>query len=199
MENNNADMTAIINKHEALVTAVHGRHEIMVAVEPYALRFHDFLTRVMPLSPYAHKTHPLLSSDYGIIDFYDYELDLVDSTPNAFSYFEPHTACHFEVPYAYLTDPEKWEDEQRVEHRTKLDVVERVYEGFAPRVREEMPEMHPIITGITEKDGEEIALVNVVEGENYGITLNHPNRDVLVANVLTINLNTGEVITASLL
>lgn len=193
MENNTTDIAAICQKHSDLVEATKTLSAIERAVEPYALRFHDFITRVMPRSPYSHKTNPLLTGEYGPLDFYEYAIDVVDPMPEAFSYYEPATACHFEVPYAYLADPDKWEEDQRAEYRAKAEVVEKAYHAFAPRVRDEMPEFHPLIANITEKNGEELALVYIVEGDNTGICLNQPHMDILGANVLSINLSTGEI------
>lgn len=176
-----------VNTHRAAAEA----HEILTQyLNPLAEQFYNFLIDTIPFN----STPLSVWDDEGnIVDFCEYDLRLPDpEVPNHFAYVmgddEENEEFYFYVPYTFVENPTEYLIQKNAEIEGVKALVSEAYHTLAPRVMELYPETHPHIHSI---NPDNTALVFIVDGDNTGINLNDPRKDILVTNVFTFDLTAG--------
>lgn len=190
MENISGIDTVSLNALRATVARGYG--ELFDTLAPIAKAYHTYISQDMPQISSLPVSPNIRDDRQQIIPFHEFELDVLDPTEGHFAYTCPDLGAFFMVPHEYAENPEAFVAGETALIEKAYETVNKVYAEFAPRVAKELPEMTPYIRSIDKNEG--TAHVYITEGDNKGITLCHPAKDILKATVLTVDLNTGEII-----
>lgn len=140
----------------------------------------------------------ILDEEGDVLDFNEYSLHTGSFTePGHLTYTANDGENFFLVPYEFVSDPEGYKAKQNQRVKEAQEMVSNAYNKLAPLAKETYPTMHPLIKTINDKENKAHAVI--VDGEATGITLGDPRGEILVANILTVDLTTGEITSARML
>lgn len=162
---------------------------VLAEVAPYRDRFHAFISH--------HKTnHQIdyrIEGEYSTPNPEDFTMDCEVEGGIYFSTFTQDSdggdILNFTIPFEYIEDPQTWEENFLSRRTSEQELVERAYETIAPGVRAELN-----LDVYINYSSEETLSAVVVEKGNTGITLGHPESKKMVANSLSVDAKTGEVL-----
>lgn len=140
----------------------------------------------------------ILDEEGDVLDFNEYSLHTGSFTePGHLTYTANDGENFFLVPYEFVSNPEGYKAKQNQRVKEAQEMVSNAYNKLAPLAKETYPTMHPLIKTINDKENKAHAVI--VDGEATGITLGDPRGEILIANILTVDLTTGEITSARML
>jgi hypothetical protein len=167
---------------------------VLAEVAPYRDRFHAFISH----HNLNHGIDYRIEGEYHTPKADEFEMDCTVEGGIYFYHFvqdaDGGDVLNFTIPFEYIEDPQAWEEKTLATLFANQSLVEKIYDGIAPGVREEL-NLDVYINYVNE---DSISVV-VVEKGNTGITLGHPQTEKMVTNSFSVNPKTGEIIHQSLI